>query len=35
MTAFDVWRQRAELASVVSARATATFLAEGYTGWHG
>ena len=35
VTDFDVWRQRAELASVVSAWAAATYLAEDYTGWHG
>jgi p-hydroxybenzoate 3-monooxygenase len=30
---FDVRRQLAELSSVVTSRAGATFLAEGYTGW--
>jgi len=32
-TDFDLRRQEAELASVVSSRAGATFLAEAYTGW--
>ena len=30
---FDVRRELAELSSVVTSRAGATFLAEGYTGW--
>ena len=33
MTDFDVRRQAAELRSLVTSRAGATFLAEGYTGW--